>query len=52
MEHWVCKAEDGLILISDQCHLKKIRSHSAKLSIPTFHYSTTPWHLITAIRRN
>jgi hypothetical protein len=28
------------------CILKK--SHSAKPIIPTFHYSNTPWHLMTA----
>jgi len=26
----------------------KNRSHSAKPSIPIFHYSNTPWHLILA----
>ncbi|MBT8364223.1 MAG: hypothetical protein KJP23_05910, partial [Deltaproteobacteria bacterium] len=36
------------ILISDRCHVDKIRSHSAKPNIPTFQYSNTPWHPITA----
>jgi hypothetical protein len=38
-------------LISDQCHLFKNRPHTAKSGIPAFHYSSTPWHSITAIHR-
>ena len=32
-----------MILISDRCHLYKIRPHSEKPSIPTFQYSSTPY---------
>ena len=35
-------------LISDRSPLSKIRSHSAKPSIPTFQYSSTPWHSTVA----
>jgi hypothetical protein len=35
MEYWESKTDDGLILNSDPCQLYKIRSHSAKPSIPT-----------------
>ena len=41
MEYWVLKADDVLILISDQGHLYKNRSHSAKTqysNIPLFQY--------------
>jgi hypothetical protein len=48
MEYWVFKADDGLILISDECHLYKNGSRTANPSILTFHYSSTPWHLIMA----
>jgi hypothetical protein len=37
-------------LIFGQCHLFNNKPHSAKSSIPTFHYSNTPWDSITAIR--
>jgi hypothetical protein len=36
------KADDVLILITDHSHLNKNGFHSAKPSIPTFHYSSTP----------
>jgi len=39
---------DVLILISDHGHLDNIRSQSAKPDIPKFHYSSIPWHSITA----
>ncbi|CAB1084886.1 hypothetical protein D1AOALGA4SA_12392 [Olavius algarvensis Delta 1 endosymbiont] len=42
MEYWVSKADDGLILFSNKYHLYKNRSHSAKPSLPTFHYSIIP----------
>jgi hypothetical protein len=42
------ETDDGLILNSDPCHLYKIRSHSAKPSIPTFQYSIIPGHRFTA----
>jgi hypothetical protein len=34
MEYWVKKADDVLLLISDQCHLYRNRFHSAKPIIP------------------
>ncbi|CAB1075478.1 hypothetical protein D1AOALGA4SA_3298 [Olavius algarvensis Delta 1 endosymbiont] len=33
MEHWVLKADDGLILISKSCNHHKIRHLSAKTII-------------------
>jgi hypothetical protein len=45
VEKWNIGDEKGAAaggLISDQCHLYKNRSHAAKPSIPTFHYSSTP----------
>jgi hypothetical protein len=42
MEHWVSKADDGLILFSEPCRPDKNRSHSAKPSIPPFQYSIIP----------
>jgi hypothetical protein len=44
MEYWGSIADDSLILFSALCHSYKNRSHTAKPSIPTFHYSNTPWH--------
>ncbi len=51
MEYWVSKADDVLILISDQGIYIKIDliPQTRDFSIPTFHYSSTPWHAITAI---
>ena len=53
MEYWKneilgIKGRDILILIADQYHQDKNRSHSTKRSIPTFHYSDKPWYSITA----
>jgi hypothetical protein len=48
MEYWESKSDDGLILNSDPCHLYKIRSHSAKPSVPAFQYSIIPGHMFTA----
>ena len=48
MEYWESKTDDGLILNSDPCHLYKIRSHSAKPSVPAFQYSIIPEHMFTA----
>jgi hypothetical protein len=42
MEYWVSKADDSLILISDQCHQYKIRSHSAIRGVSAFQHSTIP----------
>jgi hypothetical protein len=52
MEYWGSKADDGLILLSDQCPLYKNRSHSTKRGSSvfqpskggssTFHYSIIP----------
>jgi hypothetical protein len=36
MEYWGSKADDGLILFSDQCHLHKNRAHSAKRGSSVF----------------
>jgi hypothetical protein len=44
------KTDDVLILFSDQCRRFKNRYHTAKRSIPAFHYSNTPWRFITTIR--
>jgi len=49
MEYWVRKADDVLILIYGQRYLYKNRSHSVKPIIPTFQYSNTSWHSISAI---
>jgi len=53
MEWWIngilgMKSGGVLILISAAGKLSKNRSHSAKPSIPTFHYSSIPWHPIIA----
>jgi hypothetical protein len=48
MEYWVIKADDILILIFHEGYLDKNRSHSAKPSIQTFHYSNSPWCLVKA----
>jgi len=47
MEYWVSKSDNDLILTSVKINLnnKDIRVHSAKSSIPTFHYSNNPGHL-------
>jgi len=41
------KADDVLILLSDEEYPKKIRYPSIKPRIPAFHYSNIPLHLTT-----
>jgi len=48
MEYWELKADGVLILIFDAGHIRKNRFHSAKPSIPSFHYSNIPCYSITA----
>jgi hypothetical protein len=50
MQYWVLKADDLRILISDKGNREKGRPHCAKPNIPKFHYSSTPWHLIIAMK--
>jgi len=47
MEYWVRNRDDILIFIFNAAHLYKIRFSFNQPNIPTFHYSSTPWHLIT-----
>ena len=42
MKYWESKTDEGLILVSDLCHHHKIRSHSAKPTIPSLQYSIIP----------
>jgi hypothetical protein len=48
MEDWKLQEDGGLIKFSDPWHQYKNRFNSAKPNIPTFHYSITPCHSITA----
>ncbi len=48
MEYWESKRDDGQILIADQCHAYKNRSHSAKPTIPALQYSIIPLCWVTA----
>ena len=48
MEYWVLKSDGGLIFNLDPCYTYKIRSHSNKPRIPSFHESISPGYSITA----
>jgi hypothetical protein len=49
MEYWVSNREILLIVIFDFPDEYQKRSHPSEPIIPTFQYSNTPWHRITAI---